>query len=123
MTPGVHGATSPCAGRPTPESASVGWFFLPMADVPDRWVERALPMALVPLLPAESAELLAGVPRSDEGEVHFRRLVAQGKSRAQMAKDLSISLTTVDRRLRRLLDELGCKSRAEAAGMLARKGF
>jgi DNA-binding NarL/FixJ family response regulator len=97
------------------------WFFMPMTDVPERWVERVLPMALVPLLPDESAQLLAGVPRTDE--VNLRRLVAAGRSRTQMARELEVSLTTVDRRLRRLLDELGCRSRAEAARLLTRKGF
>lgn len=123
MSARLHRAARPCSDRPPVAAPNVGWFLLPMGDVPEEWASRIRPMALVPLLPAESAELLADGPHLADDEIRFRRLVAEGKSRAQMAKCLNISLTTVDRRLRRLLGDLGCASRAEAVGVLARKGF
>jgi DNA-binding NarL/FixJ family response regulator len=83
-------------------------------------------MSLVPLLPAEAAQLLSpepveqAIPASDLPLVH---LLAKGHSAAQAARVLDVSTRTVHRHVARLSTKLGVSTIQELATELARRGF
>jgi pimeloyl-ACP methyl ester carboxylesterase/DNA-binding CsgD family transcriptional regulator len=56
-------------------------------------------------------------------ELDVLRLIAAGKSNAQIAEDLVISVNTVIRHVANIFDKLGVASRAEAATYAARNGI
>jgi DNA-binding NarL/FixJ family response regulator len=109
----------------------VGWLLVSPSAVQDAWQSRAIPMALIPLLPHELDARLSGgdqqAPPHDEAkllnEARLLNLVAQGRPKRQMAKDLHISIRTLDRRLHVLRESFGVRSLAELAAAAARRGF
>lgn len=113
---------SPCPSSSA--AASAGWLFLPAGAVPERWRGRAVPMAMVPLLPAEAGTLLIeGKTDKLEGDEELLRLVAAGYTRAVIARRLGVSLRTVQRRLARVQQKTGTGSLPELAVLLAKQGF
>jgi DNA-binding NarL/FixJ family response regulator len=106
---------------------AAGWLFVPHAAVPAKWRDRAVPMALVPLLPDEVAGLLDEGrvdphPQSPE-RVRLMHLVARGLPNRAIARDLAVSPRTLDRRLQELREELGVTTTSRLATVLSRQGF
>lgn len=122
-------ASCPCKAMEEPipgfASGSLGALFLFAPDaVPEHWRSRAVPMALVPLLPSEARSILEGpqatIAPEDED---LLRLAARGLTGADIARELGISLRSVERRLARLRRDLGVDSTAELAAFLSKRGF
>jgi DNA-binding CsgD family transcriptional regulator len=108
-------------------ATTTGWLFVHPDLVPERWRARVRPLALVPLLPDETRDLLAtgritDTAIGDLGE-DFVQLVAAGTSRENIVRALGLSMRTVDRRFARLREHLGVDSRAEVAAELVRRGW
>lgn len=107
-----------------PGSDSVGWLLVSPSAIPDGWQARAIPMALIPLLPQEIDARLnveADIPPRDEAKL--LKLVAQGLSKRRIAEDLHMSMRTLDRRLQALREKFGAGSLTELAASAARRGF
>lgn len=95
-------------------------------DVPEQLAARAVPMVLIPLLPDELGHTLGLahiVPGVDPEDEPFLRLAARGRAPTVIARELNLSVRTVQRRLVRLCRRFGLESRAELAGFLAERGF
>lgn len=65
----------------------------------------------------------AGTTSLSSREIEVLRLVARGVSNPEIARELQVSLNTVKTYLRRALEKLNCKSRAEAAAVASRLGL
>ena len=120
----------PSARTPSVEDARLdparGWVILPDEAVPARWRGRAIAMSLVPLLPEEARQVLAGgqtIPSVSEKEEAVARLAARGLTVDAIARQLDVSVRTVNRRLAKLRQLLGVSSTAQLAAELARRGF
>lgn len=102
-----------------------GWLFLTPGAVPSKWQERAVPMSLVPLDPAEAAAILEpeSGPRLTGLDLAVARLVARGRSAPEIARSLAVAERTVYRRLERLRKEFRVRSTQELATKLSRMGF
>lgn len=103
-----------------------GWLFLPADAVPTRWRERAVELALIPLLPEELGEILARrepLPQLTVQEEKIAKLVAQSAPVKTIAKELGISRRSAERLLASLRDQFGVRSTAELAVFLAKRGF
>lgn len=103
-----------------------GWLFLHPSAVPERWAERAVDVAMVPLLPEEAANILdegTTEPATDPSDEALLKLVAGGRSIASIARELGIGDRTVDRRLERIRTRYGIGSKAEMAAFFAERGF
>lgn len=103
-----------------------GWLLLSPDAVPDVWRARAVPMVLVPLLPAEAAQVLSHRPAEQAipaSQLPLVRLVATGRSAQEIARQLGLSPRTVHRRVARLRDGFGVSTIHELATELARRGF
>lgn len=105
---------------PEPESTAA-WVIVDRDAVPMLWADRAQDVALIPLLPEESTDLLNGNPVSKMGRMdeQLLRLIGEGLSSRAMATKLRISERTVDRRVARLKDRLGVSSRIDLARIAA----
>lgn len=102
------------------------WLFVAAGAVPPEWQDRAIEVALVPLLPQEAAAILTDrttAPTIEEGDMPLVRLVARGKSGTEIARHLGMSPRSVYRRLARLRGLFNVDSSAELASELARRGF
>jgi DNA-binding CsgD family transcriptional regulator len=110
---------------PPDAKGAVAWLFMPPADVPERWQRRAVPLMMVPLLPAEAESVLSeGAVEPDlRGEEDLLRLVAQGLTRETIARRLGVSVRTVQRRLAAIQNRTGAGSLPELAVQLAQRGF
>ncbi len=102
-----------------------GWLFLTPGAVPSKWQERAVPMSLVPLDPAEAAAILdpESGPRLAGLDLAVATHVARGRSAPQISRALEIAERTVYRRLERLRKEFHVSSTQELATKLSRMGF
>ena len=103
-----------------------GWLILDPELVPEAWKERARPLAWVPLLPDEAAQILeegSAEPAASAHDPEFLRLVARGEAAGVIARRLALSTRSVHRRLARLRDSIGVSSTAELAAELSRRGF
>jgi hypothetical protein len=90
---------------------------LPTTLMPPAWAERARPCSVVPLDATEVAALAEGtVP--DDGRRTLLALAATGATRRRMARELSVSLRTVDRRLAALRRDYGAETAAELVSRL-----
>jgi DNA-binding CsgD family transcriptional regulator len=108
------------AAQPQP----TGWVLLPPAAVPEAWQDRGAVVVLVPLLEGELAPLLAAARAPAQLQVsQLVQLVARGLPKREIARQLSVSVSTMDRQLRRLRDEVGVRTFSELAAELARRGF
>ncbi|HEX2057795.1 MAG TPA: hypothetical protein VHI71_05435 [Actinomycetota bacterium] len=109
-----------------PEVEAPGWILVAPSELPDRWRDRAVPMFLVPLLPGEARDVLAGEPAGSElhGEdLSLARLVARGVPVDDCARQLHLTSRTVYRRLARLRRLVGVDTTGELVAELARRGF
>ncbi len=103
-----------------------GWILVAPGALPDRWRDRATPMFLVPLLPDEARDVLAGEAAGSElhGEdLALARLVARGVPVDDCARQLHLTSRTVYRRLARLRRLVGVDTTNELVAELARRGF
>jgi DNA-binding CsgD family transcriptional regulator len=103
-----------------------GWVILRPDAVPDAWRSRTIPMALVPLTPAEARELLSDAPVEQDiavADLPLIRLVARGHSAAEISRELDVSPRTVNRHIARLRVEFAVATIQELATELARRGF
>ena len=108
------------------EDAVPGWVILSPKSVPEQWRSRGIPMVLVPMLPAEAAQLLSNAPVEHgiaSAQVPLVRLLARGLTTAQIARELGISPRTVQRHVARLSDQFGATTIQQLATELARRGF
>jgi DNA-binding NarL/FixJ family response regulator len=77
-------------------------------------------------VPSEVAQTLAqhlGHESLTEREVQILNQVAQGTQNREIGRHLSISQDTVKSHLRRILDKLGARDRAEALAIAIRRGI
>lgn len=103
-----------------------GWLFLEPSAVPERWRDRSVPAAMVPLTPEETDDLLRGdpvEPRLHPADEELARLAAQGLTVDAIAGRMGVTPRSVYRRLSQLREQLGVGSTAELATELARRGF
>ncbi|HWC14609.1 MAG TPA: LuxR C-terminal-related transcriptional regulator [Actinomycetota bacterium] len=93
-------------------------------DVPEEWRDRALRLALVPLLPDE-AERFQPEAHHDraQGDERLLQMVAKGLAPTAIARQLDIPERTIERRLAQLRDRFGARSSAELTAFLAKRGF
>ena len=59
----------------------------------------------------------------DRRDVHLLSLLSDGRSDSTIARLSGISLRTVERRVRSLMDRLGAKTRFQAGVQAARRGW
>lgn len=102
------------------------WVLLSEEDVPARWQGRAVPLALIPLLPEEADGILRSgwteALATPEDEA-VARLAARGASANDIARQLHMTPRSVYRRLARLRERLGAGSSAELVARLTEHGF
>ena len=109
-----------------PEEEGRGWMLLPQEAVPDRWRSRIIPLALVPLFPEEASMVLAGEPAApaiDSTDQRIASLAAAGRSLTEIAREVRLSVRSVQNRLARLRRRAGAATTAELRAMLASQGF
>lgn len=99
------------------------WCFFEVGSVPERWQGRARQVFLVPLLPDEAESLWDQITAIGDQDEPLLRLVAAGKSRQEIARELDLPLRTVDRRLSALTARFGLQTTSELVALLARHGF
>lgn len=106
------------------DHAGPTWVLLPPGtELPTEWTERAVPLLLIPLLPAEVASVIERKRRQEPGDPLFLGLVARGRAARDIARQLDITDRSVYRRLAALRDDFGVVTNAELAAELARRGF
>jgi len=66
---------------------------------------------------------VAGVPRLSARERELVTLVAQGRTNAEIAAQLCISVRTVGSHLDRIRDKTGCRRRADLTRLALRAGL
>ena len=104
---------------------AAGWVFI-SGEVPPRWSERAVQGSLVPLMAQEAAQLLRDPsvsPALAADDERLARLLARGKTLESIAAEFGVTRRSIDRRVRRLREQLGVGTTAELALQLARTGF
>lgn len=102
------------------------WLFVRSDVVPQRWRERADVVWMVPLLRGETVDILGGGtadPHIGREEEPLARLTAGGLPIEDIARELSLSPRSVQRRIASLRARLGVGSKDELALELARRGF
>jgi len=102
------------------------YLFLDPDSVPEQWADRVIPMVMVPLTAAESAQVLSNEPVKPDTvtrDADLMRLIAQGLSAEVIARRLGLAPRSVYRRLARLREAFGVASTAELATELAGRGF
>ena len=104
---------------------AMGWLLVHPAMLPEAWQDRAISMALVPLLPDELAERLSPTDTAPlaSQDARLLELVVRGLSKQRIARELTISPRTLDRRLRALREHFAVHSLTELAAAGARRGF
>jgi len=96
------------------------WLLVPPEVASEEWRARGVPLLLVPLEPAEA---VSAAPPLEPAEEALARLVARGQSPRIIARELSVPLRTVYRRLANLRERFGASSTAELGTELARRGL
>jgi DNA-binding CsgD family transcriptional regulator len=102
------------------------WLLLPPETVPERWRDRAENLSFLPLLPGEAEELLGGqatLPGVGAEDERLLRMLADGCSVAEIAREVNRTKRSVERRLANLRKRLGVGSTAELALLAARRGL
>lgn len=121
----MTGAKRGSPGR-TGGGAVDAWLFVRGESVPQRWRSRAISVSLIPLLPSESETLLAtgtAEPALEEEDMHMASVVARGSSLQSIAREMSMSLRTVQRKLAQLEQRLGVSGKRELQQLLRAGGF
>jgi len=114
--------------HPDPRSSEAprAWLLFHPDDLPEGWKGRGVPMVLVPMLPDEvgfALEMEGALPGADPEDEPLLRLAARGLPSKTIARELHMSLRSVQRRLGRFTRRFNLGSRAELAAFLARRGF
>jgi len=102
------------------------WILCRPEEVPHHLRGRGIPLVLVPLLPDELGETLGlnrVIPGIDSEDEPLLALAARGRNPSVIARELNLSVRTVQRRLVRLCRRFDLESRAELAAFLAERGF
>lgn len=102
------------------------WVLVNLDALPERWKGRAVPLALVGLLPEEARQFIRGeIPRVnlDGEDEELARLAARGVSVDDIAFELHLTSRSVYRRLARLRRQFDARSNAELASRLTKFGF
>ena len=76
-----------------------------------------------PLVPAQRADAAPPIPLLTERELQVLRGMADGRSNAEIGKELFVSEDTVKTHARRLFRKLGARDRAQAVALGFRRGF
>lgn len=108
------------------EHDAPAWVVVPFGSVPGRWRNRALHVALIPLLAEEADQVLAGTPATpllDERDEDLARSLVAGASHSQMARTTGLSERGVGHRMARLRERFGVATTAELIAELGRQGF
>lgn len=98
------------------------WLLMDPGALPPGMATRAVPMALVALLPDE-IDVLEGGTGAGLEDAELATLAARGLPAAEIADRLHISRRTAYRRLARLRDAIGARNSAELAARLSERGF
>lgn len=102
------------------------WVLVNLDALPDRWKGRAVPLALVGLLPEEARQFIKGeVPRVSiaRDDEELARLAARGVGVDDIASALHLTSRSVYRRLARLRRQFDARTNAELASRLTKYGF
>ncbi len=102
------------------------WVLVNLEALPDRWKGRAVPLALVGLLPEEARQFIRGeLPRVklDRDDEELARLAARGVAVDDIASALHLTSRSVYRRLARLRRQFEARTNAELASRLTKFGF
>lgn len=102
------------------------WVLVNLEALPDRWKGRAVPLALVGLLPEEARQFIKGeIPRVklDRDDEELARLAARGVAVDDIASALHLTSRSVYRRLARLRRQFEARTNAELASRLTKYGF
>lgn len=100
----------------------MAWCFFETDSVPERWRERGRQVIFIPLLPDE-AKVVSELPKAKDQDEPLLHLVAAGRSRQEIARELALPLRTVDRKLSSLAARFGLTTTSELVSLLARLGF
>ena len=114
-------------GRSVDQSPA-GWVFLQssVAELPDRWRQRAVAVWLLPLSPDEMDTLLEEnrlLPTLAPRDAEIATLLVAGLPPSVIARRVGLSSRTVHRRLAALRERFGTGSTMELALLLAKRGF
>ncbi len=99
------------------------WVGVDPEQVPNAWRDRAVTVAMLPLLPEEAERVLDALAPAAPEEPDFLALLAEGASPNAIGRALNLSVRSVHRRASRLKERIGVSSSAELAAELARRGF
>jgi DNA-binding NarL/FixJ family response regulator len=101
------------------------WILIHPESVPERWQDRIVETALVPLTPVETKELLEErlTPSLDPGDEVLLRLVARGMPVSEVARRLGRPLRNVQRRVAHFRDLFGVSTTGALIAELAASGF
>lgn len=102
------------------------WVLVNLDALPERWKGRAVPLALVGLLPEEARQFIKGeIPRAklDRDDDELARLAARGVAVDDIADALHLTSRSVYRRLARLRRQFDARTNAELASRLTKFGF
>lgn len=118
--------TNPSDREAQGEAPLSSWFLCRPEDVPERLRARGIPLVLVPLLPDELGQAFGldrVIPGVDPEDEPLLPLAARGRNPSVIARELNLSIRTVQRRLIRLCRRFDLESRAELAAFLTERGF
>lgn len=87
----------------------------------DALLERLLHRRLAQEIPAETSEVVVFDAHLTGRQRQVLALVAQGKTTAEVAKTIGVSVNTVRRHMQNVLDVLHCHSQAEAVAVAIRQ--
>ncbi|MFN2545589.1 MAG: hypothetical protein ABR600_13620 [Actinomycetota bacterium] len=107
-------------------AAGHGWLLLDPSAVPERWRDRVVPLAFVPLFPDELTSVLNGDPATPEvtrAEEDLLRLVARGLSVHAIALRLGLGERGTHKRLAKLRERFDVPSTAALRALLVQRGF
>lgn len=105
------------------EGEAGAYVIVPLGQVPEPWQARAQPVALIPMLPEELADVLSGTaasPALEERDERIARLLTTGASLAEIGDAVDLSPRGVQHRLAALRRRFGARTTAELAAYLAR---
>lgn len=102
------------------------WVVIEGESPPADWQDRATAAWVVRLVPGEVENLLterATRPVLDHSQLRLARLVGRGLTTLEIARELRVDHRTAQRQVARLRQQLGARSKAELAVLLAESGL